>query len=55
MPAVYIKVPSAMNKVLYGTLSDPRTLSDPGTLSDPKTVQNCSLSDPGKYRPISAK
>ena len=26
-----------------------------GTLNDPETVQNCSLTDPGKYRPISAK
>ena len=40
---------------LYDTLSDPRTLSDPGALSDPETVQNCSLSDPGQYGPISAK
>ena len=40
---------------LHGNLGDPRTLSDPGALSDPESVQNCSLSDPGTCRPISAK
>ena len=42
-------------EALYGTLSDPRILSDPGALSDPESVQNCSLSDPGICRPISAE
>ena len=35
--------------------SDPRTLSDPGAVSDPENVQNCSSSDPGSCRPVSAK
>ena len=42
-------------EALYGTLSDLRTLNDPGALSEPETVQNCSLSDPDKYKPIFAK
>ena len=34
---------------LYGTLNDP------GASSDPESVQNCSVSDPGTCRPISAE